>query len=72
MGLAMASGTREYVSMSMRQASKRLVRAERLRRDVEAYRRTPQTREERALAGLAEDRGLDDDVDWEALYAAAE
>ena len=48
------------------------MRAERLRRDVEAYRRVPQTGEERALADQADDRGLDDDVDWEALYADAE
>jgi hypothetical protein len=44
----------------------------RLRRDVEAYRRTPQTPAESALADLADLAGLQDDEDWESLYAAAE
>lgn len=42
---------------------------EQLRRDVEAYRRLPQTTEERALANFAAPSGLVDDVDWAALYA---
>jgi hypothetical protein len=49
-----------------------LVRTERQRRDVEAYRRIPQTAAERALTDRAETFGLEDEVDWEALYADAE
>jgi len=67
-GLVGAASTSEVVHIAL----ERLVRAERLRRDVEAYRRVPQTGQERALADQADDRGLDDDVDWEALYADAE
>lgn len=47
-----------------------LMRAERLRHDVAAYRRIPPTEEEAALALAAEPVPLDDDTDWEALYAA--
>jgi hypothetical protein len=47
----------------------RLIRAERLRRDIEAYRRMPPNEEEIALATLAPTAHLDDDTDWEALYA---
>ncbi len=49
----------------------RLIHAERLRRDIAAYRRVPPTEEEVALASLAAG-GLDDDADWEALYAKDE
>ena len=48
----------------------RLVRAEKLRRDIQAYRRVPQTQDERALAAFVDTTGLSDDTDWEALYAA--
>jgi hypothetical protein len=44
----------------------RLIRAERLRRDVAAYRRIPPTDEEVELALLAATGGLDDETDWEA------
>ncbi|HEV8636397.1 MAG TPA: type II toxin-antitoxin system VapB family antitoxin [Chloroflexota bacterium] len=47
----------------------RLIRAERLRRDIAAYRRVPPTDEDVELASLAATAGLDDDTDWEALYA---
>ena len=67
-GLVGAASTSEVIDIAL----DRLVRAERLRRDVEAYRRMPQTPQERALADQADVRGLDDDVDWEALYADAE
>jgi hypothetical protein len=61
-----AASTSEVVDVAL----DRLLRAERLRRDVEAYRRMPPTDEERALAGLRPDnRALYDDTDWEALYA---
>jgi hypothetical protein len=45
-----------------------LIRMERLRSDVAAYRRTPPTGAEVDLAGLADSSGLADDTDWEALY----
>ena len=46
----------------------RLIRDERLRADVAAYRRLPPTQAENALAGLADGSGVADDTDWEALY----
>ena len=49
-----------------------LIRAERLRRDVAAYRRVPPTQEEIELAALAPTDGFEDDTDWEALYAEPE
>jgi hypothetical protein len=62
-----AASTSEVIDIAL----ERLVRSERLRRDVEAYRRVPQTADERALAGEGANIGLEDDVDWEALYADA-
>jgi hypothetical protein len=47
----------------------RLIKAERLRRDVAAYRRVPPAPEEATLARLNATVGLDDDTDWETLYA---
>jgi hypothetical protein len=48
----------------------RLIRAEQLRHDVEAYGREPLTPDEIALADMSPDFDLgDDDVDYEALYA---
>ena len=49
-----------------------LIRRERLRRDIAAYRRVPPTAAEMALADLADTTGLDDDTDWEALYPEEE
>lgn len=50
----------------------RLIRSERLRRDVEAYSGSPPTEEEIALAAVRPDWGdLSDDTDWDALYATA-
>ncbi len=47
----------------------RLIRAEHLRRDVEAYSRQPLTLDELALADLPVALDLDDDdVDYELLY----
>ncbi|MGH9063037.1 MAG: hypothetical protein ACRDZQ_09465 [Acidimicrobiales bacterium] len=46
-----------------------LIRAERLQADITAYRRVPPTRAEVDLATLAGTGGLDDDTDWDALYA---
>jgi hypothetical protein len=50
-------------------ALERLARAERLRRDVQAYRRVPSSAAERSLAEHADTAALQDNVDWEALYA---
>jgi hypothetical protein len=60
-----AGSTSEVVDIAL----DRLVRAERLRRDVDAYRRVPPTAEERAAADLNDTAALHDDTDWEALYA---
>jgi len=46
----------------------RLIRAERLRRDIAAYRRVPPNDEELALSLLSAPMGIEDDTDWEALY----
>ncbi len=46
----------------------RLIRAERLRADVAAYRRLPPTPDEAALASFGDGDGLLDDTDWESLY----
>ena len=63
-----AASTSEVIDVAL----DRLIRAERLRRDIAAYRRIPPTAEEIALASLAATGGLDDDTDWEALYAEQE
>jgi hypothetical protein len=49
----------------------RLIRVERLRRDVSAYRDHPHTDDEPAIAELAGTGELDDDIDWAALYEDA-
>lgn len=47
----------------------RLIRAKRLRRDVEAYARQPLTEDELALVDLQPSLDFgDDDVDYDALY----
>lgn len=46
-----------------------LIRVERLRRDISAYRRVPPTDAEIEIAVLADAAGVADDTDWEALYA---
>ena len=47
----------------------RLIRAERIRRDVEAYKAVPQTAKELALSDMPPVPLDDDDIDWDALYA---
>jgi hypothetical protein len=47
----------------------RLIRAERVRRDIAAYRLTPPTDDEVALAELAGTSQLEDVTDWAALYS---
>lgn len=66
--LVRASSTSEVIDVALDQ----LIRAERLRHDVDAYRRLPPTGEELALASLAQPGGLADDTDWEALYSEPE
>ena len=46
----------------------RLIRAERLRRDIDAYRRLPPNDTDLLVALQADTSGLADDTDWEALY----
>lgn len=46
----------------------RLIRAERLRRDISAYRALPPSDMDVVLALSADTSGLADDTDWEALY----
>jgi hypothetical protein len=46
----------------------RLIRAERLRRDIDAYRRLPPTDTDLLIALHGDTSGLADDTDWEALY----
>ena len=50
----------------------RLVREERIRRDIDAYRRLPPTDAEVELESLGDVSGLGDETDWEALYAEDE
>ena len=59
-----AGSTSEVIDLAL----DRLIRAERLRLDIAAYRRVPPTEDEVALASLAAS-GLEDDTDWEAIYA---
>ena len=50
----------------------RLIRAERLRRDIEAYGAAPPTEEELVLGSLPVALDLDDDdIDYDALYGDA-
>jgi hypothetical protein len=65
-GLVGAASTSEVLDIAL----DRLLRSETLHRDVEAYRRVPPTQQEGALADRADTTGLNDDTDWEALYAA--
>jgi len=60
-----ASSTSEAIDIAL----ERLVRIERLRRDIAAYRQVPTGEDDLALALLAETADLEDDTDWEALYA---
>jgi hypothetical protein len=62
--LVRAGSTSEVIAIAL----DRLIASERLRRDVEAYRRRPPTDAEMALPLLADASGLEDATDWEALY----
>jgi hypothetical protein len=59
-----AASTSEVIDLAL----DRLIRTERLRRDVAAYRRLPPTGAEAELA-LLDAADLDDTTDWELLYA---
>jgi Arc/MetJ family transcription regulator len=60
-----ARSTSEAIAIALQ----RLVRAERLRRDVEAYTKVPPTGDAAALAGVPPDwSDLADDTDWVALH----
>jgi hypothetical protein len=58
------SSTSEVIDVAL----DRLIRDERLRADIAAYRRTPPTLEESELASFGDFRGIGDETDWEALY----
>lgn len=61
-----AASTSEVIAVAL----ERLIHAERIRRDVAAYTAIPPTEEEIALAKFGGDTTLlEDDTDWEALYA---
>lgn len=62
--LLAARSTSEVIDLAL----DRLIRAERLRRDIDAYGRVPQTSTEASIALLADTSGLADETDWEAIY----
>jgi hypothetical protein len=59
-----AGSTSEAIDLAL----DRVIRAERLRRDIAAYRRVPPTDDDADLAFLAATTALDDETDWGALY----
>jgi hypothetical protein len=59
-----ASSTSEVVDLALDQ----LIRSERLRGDIAAYRWGQPSQAEIDVALLADTGGLVDDVDWDALY----
>lgn len=63
--LSGVSGTSAAIDLALRE----FIRAERIRRDVAAYRGTEVTAAEIALATVDHDWShLSDDTDWDALY----
>jgi hypothetical protein len=63
-GLVGSTSTSEVIDVALG----RLIRAERLRRDLDAYRRLPPSDTDLVIALQADTSGLADDTDWEALY----
>lgn len=61
--LVRASSTSEVIDIAL----DRLIRIERLRRDVSAYRNIPVGDDELAIAAFGDDIGLADDTDWAAI-----
>ncbi len=66
--LLAARSTSETIDVAL----DRLIDAERLRRDIAAYRRIPPSAPEAEIAVLADTSGLADETDWEALYPEVE
>jgi hypothetical protein len=66
--LLAARSTSETIDVAL----DRLIDAERLRRDIAAYRRIPPSAPEADIARLADASGLTDETDWEALYPGVE
>lgn len=62
--LAGAPSTSEAVDIAL----DAYIAREQLRRDIDAYRRRPQTTEELRLADQSSVGDLDDETDWELLY----
>lgn len=59
----------ESTSAAIDMALDRLIKLERLRRDIAAYRSMPPTDEELVLAELGAEGLLDDNTDWAAVYS---
>ena len=66
--LVEAHSTSEVIDIAL----DHLIRTERLRRDIAAYRRVPPTDAEMQIVMSADMTALHDDTDWEALYATDE
>jgi hypothetical protein len=66
--LLAARSTSEVIDIAL----DRLIEAERLQRDLAAYRRIPPDRSEETIALLADSSGLGDETDWEAVYSDVE
>ena len=62
--LAGLANTSEVIDVALG----RLIRAERLRRDIDAYRRLPPADTDLLIALQGDTSGLADDTDWDALY----
>ena len=63
-----ARSTSETIDLAL----DRRIDAERLRRDIAAYRRIPPSAPNAEIALRADTSGLADETDWEALYPEAE
>jgi hypothetical protein len=66
--LSGAASTSEAVDIAL----DALIEREQLRRDLAAYWRVPPAEDELQLADLSAHSDLDDDTDWELLYADAD
>jgi hypothetical protein len=66
--LVAARSTSEVIDIAL----DRLIEAERLQRDISAYRGIPPDRSEETIALLADTSGLGDETDWEAVYSDVE
>ena len=66
--LAGAASTSEAVDVAL----DAFIAREQLRRDIDAYRRRPQSADELRLADQRSAGDLDDETDWELLYGDVE